>query len=722
MTTPTPTQSRPDWMEALDKNRQNVSYVLMGLGGVLILVTVILVVKFGWVASASIIACALFGLTSLGLGLWFSNPTGAGLSGKDSARLLALILGGVLGLVLTLAAAWQTVRWWEYVSGGTEVWQGPEWWRIWLLACLFLAGLAILFLSLLLGRDEQQDNPVLRRLLYGYNAVLTGLLVLGVLVAVNVLAYLYLPVTSDWTTNNIYTLATKSESTLKNLQTTVKIYVMEQQRGGLLDSEMRDLMDNIHGVTNKVQAEYLVRDLNRTEIEKLKLRYKPDDDLGLIVVYGTDDNAPYKFISMRDVLPTDMDPRTGEPGPQQFLGEDKIMTAIRSMQEGQKPVIYFTQGNGELDLFGQLPGAPPDRRGQVLVDNLEKRGNYTVKGLLLAVEGGRAVTDARIVTAKTVPDDAAVVIVAGPTKPLPQATIDALRKYMRDIHKEKDPVDPSKTRERKGKLMVLADVVPDPETNRMASLNLEQLLGEYDVDVTNERVLRLPQNPQDPRPERVAVMPKPELKGSNPLATLFEGAGIYMNDVRVIRTRRAPAPEAEGPRYEAVELVVTVNAFAGGSFVIGETDLRPPQQVIKDYFTKHPEELEQKARVSLPVAVAVSDPGKFNPNDPHAMMGGGRTPGTPRVEVIGDATFVSNEGLIGRGRDEGGVSINYDFFASALAWLREKPSSMGIEPKKRGSYTMQANTDFTAMLLFPVSLMSLTVLGLGLGVWVVRRR
>jgi hypothetical protein len=391
------------------------------------------------------------------------------------------------------------------------------------------------------------------------------------------------------------------------------------------------------------------------------------------------------------------------------------MAAIASLEEGKKPVVYFTQGNGELDVFGSVQGLPPERRGQALADGLAKRDNYEVKGLILAAEGPPGLNP-RIVVSKTVPDDAAVVIIAGPIRPLSDDAIDALKKYMREPHKEKDPVT-DKERTRKGKLMVLANVVASGD--RMASLNLDKLLQEYGVDVTGERVLRFVPGARHPEND-ILITPNPDMTGKNPLATLFEGFAVRMNNVRVIRP--VSPDRAPGSPYQASELLISVPAVAVGYPVIGETDMRPPAQLIEDYAKERKQELRAKARSSLPVAVAVSEQGAPDPNDPHAFMGGARSEGPPRVEVFGDATFVSNQSLGGQAGDEQVGQVNYDLFASALAWLREKPSSMGIEPKDRGTYTMQQNTNFTAMMLFPFGLMSLTIMGLGLGVWVARRR
>src|SRR5438876_4320885 len=117
MTTQTPTQSRPEWTDTLDAHRQNVSYVLMGLGGVLFVASAILMWKYGWDSAALIAGFLIFGLTSLGSGLWFMNPPTDELSRRDSARLLGLIVGGAFGFAVTVGGIWQAILWWGYVVG-----------------------------------------------------------------------------------------------------------------------------------------------------------------------------------------------------------------------------------------------------------------------------------------------------------------------------------------------------------------------------------------------------------------------------------------------------------------------------------------------------------------------------------------------------------------------------------------------------------------------------
>ena len=57
-----------------------------------------------------------------------------------------------------------------------------------------------------------------------------------------------------------------------------------------------------------------------------------------------------------------------------------------------------------------------------------------------------------------------------------------------------------------------------------------------------------------------------------------------------------------------------------------------------------------------------------------------------------------------------------------LSWLRERHNNIGIDAKKRESYTFSPNADLNRMFLLPSILMLAAVIGLGAGVWIVRRR
>src|SRR5687767_5384425 len=106
-----------------------------------------------------------------------------------SARVEALTFGGTVGLLTTLCGVFLGYRWNEsltkWIGGGDR--REAKW--VLYAAAVFLAGLLIMFVSLQLARTEQRANALLRRILYGFNSVFVGLLLLLVLIALNVVAF-----------------------------------------------------------------------------------------------------------------------------------------------------------------------------------------------------------------------------------------------------------------------------------------------------------------------------------------------------------------------------------------------------------------------------------------------------------------------------------------------------------------------------------------------------
>ncbi len=79
-----------------------------------------------------------------------------------------------------------------------RAWQGDVGWHLWLCAYVELIGLALMFASLMLAKADIRSNVVLRRTLYGYNAFLTGLLLLAVLVVLNIVLFALFPGSFEW--------------------------------------------------------------------------------------------------------------------------------------------------------------------------------------------------------------------------------------------------------------------------------------------------------------------------------------------------------------------------------------------------------------------------------------------------------------------------------------------------------------------------------------------
>jgi hypothetical protein len=529
--------------------------------------------------------------------------------------------------------------------------------------------------------------------------VLSGLLLIMILIWTNILGYLWLPPASDWTKAQIYTLSTKSQNILKGLEKPLKVYVFVDSRDTQDYIDMMTLLDNATTISNKVEVEPVVVTRQPARASELMTKYSLVDAQGMLVVYGTGTDEEYQFIRMSDIVeqPMMMMGRRGG-GERVFKGEDALMTAINYLEEGKKKsIIYFTQGHGELDVTGSSEETRPDRKAQRLAESLQK-ANYEVKGLRLGGIGKEKPDRLREAVGKEVPEDAAVVVVAGPQTAFAANEIEALRQFM----------NPKEASKKKGKLIILLDVVVGPN-ERMVQTGLEPLLKEFGVEAAPERILQ----PNVKNPDVVTIRINPRLPESNPLATALKGFAVPMFDVRPVR----PLTDARPGAYQA-EILAVAYSPAG---LWPETNLSDPVRLVAKYEREEFRSVQEKATNTLPVGLLVSE--SSLPSGPPGAMG--QQDQKPRMVVFGDAGFASDQPLPGVQPGRGTAQVDflyYSLFASSLAWLRERPAAIGIEPKKRDEYKMNEDTDTGRLLWLPAGLMFVTVLGLGVGMWVVRRK
>ena len=240
-------------------------------------------------------------------------------------------------------------------------------WAIWISAGLILLGLA--FFALL---DPQRVRELLsgRQARYGSNAFIMLLAFVGILLVVNTLVLKNPGNPLDFTEDKQNSLASETLDTLKALPASVQATAFFTTQTP--SDTARKLLEN-YKIHSNGKFDYTFLDPDQNPLAARQAGITGDGKI---------------FLQM------------GERHEIVALASEQDMTSalVRLMNPGQK-TIYFLTGHGERDI--QTAG---DTAYVTAKSALEAK-NYTVKALNLIAQN-------------KIPDDAAVIIIAGPTQPI----------------------------------------------------------------------------------------------------------------------------------------------------------------------------------------------------------------------------------------------------------------------------------------------------------------
>jgi hypothetical protein len=591
-----------------------------------------------------------------------------------NARLIVLILTGAVGAGLFFLGLGLLYTWGDTLTKLIRDGEREGAWRVLVGLAAALVGLMIMFGGLQSVRTEEKQIIGMRRYVYGFNAVLTGLLLLAVLVVINVLCFLKLPASIDATQSGSFTLSERSRQVLADLDEPVTVYVVMFPERSVY-GDVRALLSKSQEVSSKITVETVSpRDGKSIEALAKKFPRLTEEAEGLLIVVNDDPNRS-TYIPARDLVQSDFNPMGGGGDRnEKFVGESKLINEISFVRTGkQKPIVYITQGYGEPDINDQ------SKRGGlgILKDRLQRR-NFEVKPLKLDL------------LSPQVPDDAGVVVVAGPKQPMPAAIADALKAFM----------------DKGGKMIAMFDVVDVPKSeNQMPVTGLEALMAFYGVDVTRDRIFSIvPAGQGGAIAATDQVVGEVDPKAANqPIVVPFKNSAFQFISCRNIR----PLPESNNPGLRAQTLITTMEQIP----VWTESNPHADIQQTLNLFVKDREEAKKRLTTNLPLMIAVSESPRPMPGQP---------PGAekPKLVVFGDTTFVAN--LFAQDRE----AVEFDLFIGALEWLRERPANIGIEARPYQYYEMDRGvvTYRQRLIYMPLLVASVIVLGLGIGVWLARRQ
>jgi len=489
--------------------------------------------------------------------------------------------------------------------------------REWNLFLQISLGLVVVGLALFAILDPERVRVALtgRQARYGSNALVMSLAFIGILVVVNYLVFKY-PQRWDLTENQQYTLASETLDTLKSLPAQVKALafytprVPKDSAEGLLDqykfhSEGKFDYEFINPETDPIRAQQfnITRD-------------------GTVVVVLGEKREPVTFISEQEL--------TG--------------ALVRLMSTGKR-TVYFLTGHGEFD-----PETTGEGSYSLVKASLENK-NYTVAKLDL-------------LSTNEIPQDAAVIIIAGPLKPITPQEVDLLKAYM----------------DASGSLIALEEPLPMTQFGDQPDPLADYLSGIWGIELGNDMIVDLSTNQP-----YVAVG---SVYGNSVITEKMQGMfTIYPT------TRSVTAGESASliQREELVSSSEQSWAESDLAALTNQTQGAETPQIQPD------EGVDLIGPVSLAMTAEDTDKGA-------------------RLVVFGDSEFASDTFFNQLG--------NGDIFINSVDWAAEQENLINLTPKEQvqrllippGRYTMNL------ILLATVFILPSIVLLAGVVVWWQRRR
>ena len=463
-----------------------------------------------------------------------------------------------------------------------------------------------------------------RQTRYGTLMAVSILVVLGILIAINYIGKIQNR-RWDLTASKQFSLSDQSRNVLAKLDSPLQVQVFAQEPDF---GRYQDRLKEYEYGSKKVTTEYIDPDKKPTIAKQSQIQQ-----------YGT---IIFNYKGRTERVTTD--------------SEQDITNGIIKVVSGQQRKVYFTSGHGEKDTTSA------DRDGYNAIAAALGHENYALEKLVIAQQGA-------------VPDDASVVVVAGPRTDYFPAEIDALKKYL----------------DKTGKLLLELD--PPDKADSPPLTNLIALAHDWGVQVGNNVVV--------------------DVSGMGRLIGTDASVPVAANYPSHPITARFTFITAYPLAREASPVSGGVNGHVAQPFV--ESSPRSWAETdIKELLASGKVSLDEaKGDKKGPVTLASAVSATATPAAPPKPGDDGPKPET-RVVVMGDSDFAANAGL--------GIQGNRDLFMNTIGWLSQQENLISIRPKEADdrritlTATWQANITWLSLLIIPGF-----VFGTGIYTWWRRR-
>jgi ABC-type uncharacterized transport system involved in gliding motility auxiliary subunit len=221
-----------------------------------------------------------------------------------------------------------------------------------------------------------------RQAKYGSNALVMTLAIIGILIIANYLVFNY-----------------------------NKTWDLTQDKSNTLSQETIDLLQSL---PEKVKAEAYFSSQTNSDTARATLnQFKSVSDGNFDYTFIDPVKNPVAAQNAKITADGTVVLRMGDhQEPVQYLSEQEIDTALIKLINPQSRVVYFLTGHGEHDIT-----ASDQENGLSTLKTVLESKNYTVSSLNILLDN-------------KIPDDATVIIIDGPKKPLSQTEVDLIKAYL----------------------------------------------------------------------------------------------------------------------------------------------------------------------------------------------------------------------------------------------------------------------------------------------------
>ena len=464
---------------------------------------------------------------------------------------------------------------------------------------------------------------------YGTLSIVSIIVFLGILVAVN---YLGTRQNKRWdlTENQVFSLSDQTVKILRELKEPVTITVFDLTTRQDLH---RDRLQEFQYHTNQLRVEFVDPDREPTRTTNAKI----------------------------EAVPTILVEHKGRTERVQSSNEQDLTNALIKAVTGRERKVYFTQGHGEKDLNSS------ERNGYSGLTEALKQDNFSFDSIVL-------------ITQKTVPDDATVLVIGGPTTDFFPPEIEALNAYVA----------------KGGKVLVMLD--PPAKAGADYPL-LTNFLADWGITAGNDVVL-----------DASGIGQFMGTDASVPVVAQYPAHAITqgMRELTAYPMARSMTPTAGGANNRTAEPLLTTTPQSWAEADLASIASESGRVAFEA------EKGDKQGPITL--AAAVSAPATVTP------PAGNATPAAPddapkpetRIVAVGDSDFVSN--FAGR------VPGNRDFFLNTLNWLSQQENLIAVRPRLPQDHQLALTADqMNRMMLLSLFIIPGLVFATGVYTWWRRR-